>query len=402
MPNDTYIGSTTRNHELYHHGIKGQKWGVQNGPPYPLDSSKSTGSKLKDTGDDDQQETAKYTNVVKNKNGEYVPVAKAMSEPGWPMTSKGFSNEKMKTVNPAYKKIKAASFALTNLSAGSTMTTMAAFAVSPVIGLPSAIGTGALLAAKNTISEKEYDVTNNCARCSTVMALKMMGYDNIEAARTTTGATQKVQYMAWKNAKIYGSSVFTEGLVSKKDSLSSEEAYSKILEMKPGSFGQMSIKWQQGGGHSINWEKTENGYRLIDSQKSEAKEFSKDMNFSDAISSMYKGAAIRETGGAIIDLTNASPNFDTLGKYDFVAVPDYKFMYQRRSTGEIVKATHEAKLAKIEGKREKSEAKSKAKAERIEQSKVNRMKSMQSQGKTQEEIAESLGVSVSTVQKYLE
>ena len=22
--------------ELYHHGIKGQKWGVQNGPPYPL------------------------------------------------------------------------------------------------------------------------------------------------------------------------------------------------------------------------------------------------------------------------------------------------------------------------------------------------------------------------------
>lgn len=25
--------------ELYHHGIKNQQWGVQNGPPYPLDSS---------------------------------------------------------------------------------------------------------------------------------------------------------------------------------------------------------------------------------------------------------------------------------------------------------------------------------------------------------------------------
>lgn len=25
--------------ELYHHGIKGQKWGVTNGPPYPLDAS---------------------------------------------------------------------------------------------------------------------------------------------------------------------------------------------------------------------------------------------------------------------------------------------------------------------------------------------------------------------------
>ena len=26
--------------ELYHHGIKGQKWGVQNGPPYPLNLSR--------------------------------------------------------------------------------------------------------------------------------------------------------------------------------------------------------------------------------------------------------------------------------------------------------------------------------------------------------------------------
>lgn len=30
--------------ELWHHGVKGQKWGVRNGPPYPLDeNSKSPG-----------------------------------------------------------------------------------------------------------------------------------------------------------------------------------------------------------------------------------------------------------------------------------------------------------------------------------------------------------------------
>lgn len=33
--------------ELYHHGIKGQKWGAKNGPPYPLDSKISTGKRLK-------------------------------------------------------------------------------------------------------------------------------------------------------------------------------------------------------------------------------------------------------------------------------------------------------------------------------------------------------------------
>lgn len=35
--------------DVEHHGIKGQKWGVRNGPPYPLDSSKSTGKRLKET-----------------------------------------------------------------------------------------------------------------------------------------------------------------------------------------------------------------------------------------------------------------------------------------------------------------------------------------------------------------
>lgn len=33
--------------ELYHHGVLGQKWGVENGPPYPLSSNISTGSRLK-------------------------------------------------------------------------------------------------------------------------------------------------------------------------------------------------------------------------------------------------------------------------------------------------------------------------------------------------------------------
>ena len=36
--------------ELYHHGIKGQQWGVQNGPPYPLDSDDKSSAEKKASG----------------------------------------------------------------------------------------------------------------------------------------------------------------------------------------------------------------------------------------------------------------------------------------------------------------------------------------------------------------
>jgi len=50
MPEEekVYTSMYSRNAELYHHGILGQKWGVQNGPPYPLDSKISTGKRLRD------------------------------------------------------------------------------------------------------------------------------------------------------------------------------------------------------------------------------------------------------------------------------------------------------------------------------------------------------------------
>jgi len=42
MPEENiYTSMYSRNAELYHHGILGQKWGIQNGPPYPLSKEES-------------------------------------------------------------------------------------------------------------------------------------------------------------------------------------------------------------------------------------------------------------------------------------------------------------------------------------------------------------------------
>lgn len=42
-----YSENDFRNYELYHHGILGQKWGRQQGPPYPLDASDHSSAEKK-------------------------------------------------------------------------------------------------------------------------------------------------------------------------------------------------------------------------------------------------------------------------------------------------------------------------------------------------------------------
>ena len=76
-----YCSMYSRNAELYHHGIKGQKWGVQNGPPYPLDSNISTGKRLKNEKNIDkiQKERAKTFLKALNKN-DYTKYYKLCDE----------------------------------------------------------------------------------------------------------------------------------------------------------------------------------------------------------------------------------------------------------------------------------------------------------------------------------
>lgn len=50
-------------YELKHHGIKGQKWGERNGPPYPLDSNKSG----KTSGSKNSEAKQKRKEIFKNR-----------------------------------------------------------------------------------------------------------------------------------------------------------------------------------------------------------------------------------------------------------------------------------------------------------------------------------------------
>lgn len=61
------------NRWLAHHGVKDQKWGVKNGPPYPLDSSKSDGHKLlkSDGSPQGKKRTKVYHKNAKKANAIY-------------------------------------------------------------------------------------------------------------------------------------------------------------------------------------------------------------------------------------------------------------------------------------------------------------------------------------------
>ena len=50
---------------LAHHGIKGQKWGIRNGPPYPLEKT-AKNDKIK------EEETSKSFNIPRNKFTDYA------------------------------------------------------------------------------------------------------------------------------------------------------------------------------------------------------------------------------------------------------------------------------------------------------------------------------------------
>ena len=63
--------SVTSREVLIHHGIDGQKWGVRNGPPYPLESGHKIAGKRKYRTD---------KGYHKNQNGSKKPVEKMSND----------------------------------------------------------------------------------------------------------------------------------------------------------------------------------------------------------------------------------------------------------------------------------------------------------------------------------
>lgn len=292
---------------LTHHGIKGQKWGVRNGPPYPLDaedhsaSEKKSGwkksldkgkkkdnNKKQDRNDDSQKKglTAEQKRAIKIGAGIAVGLLAAYG--AYKLADSGELHrlaEKGKEIlqgdrYPGFKRNDAFSQPMSIDQISSTF-----------------------LHKINPGYNKELGTTNNCRRCTFAYELSRRGYD-VKATRTLHGTGQTDS----KTAKYIGADGITLKSISQlfrnttekasegaevsdlsqfvakeldrlthRESLSfveknqgltrqSEKIFDALSKMPDGARGELGLKFLVGGGHSIAWEIVDGKAALFDFQ----------------------------------------------------------------------------------------------------------------------------------------
>lgn len=244
------------NEALYHHGIKGQRWGVRNGPPYPLSSSNRSVAERKARWKRSLSERSKRsdsnTNASTKRRGHLIgsdhdamveagsAFVVALSLVGLSVLKKKISDKKINkdvrynlNSNPStfedLKKIK-----------GSHSQDQDMAKINP------------------GYSKGDPKARMNCAMCTTAYELRRRGYD-VKANYTDIGRTRK-QITEWFN--------LDKKSVTRN---SSYKKFRKALEAQPeGSRGNV---WAGVGiansSHSMIWEKTNGKIIIRDAQSNE-------------------------------------------------------------------------------------------------------------------------------------
>lgn len=233
---------------LAHHGIQGQKWGVRNGPPYPLGAGAKSASEKRaeqessNRGYSGSELGQKLANKVlamtgNQKTGVAAEIAIYAAVNIAPLiayfgimiyaTKKGqkveedeakerFENRKPKHIEELPKLDKSMppeeNMKLTNP------------------GFP------------------DYGHTLNCTFCTTAMVMREKGYD-VQAKTTDHG---------WYTDRFWERTFGIEKQTNMK-ARTAKDVVETLRSNGQGAYGNISVYWKMGGGHSIFWKNDENG-----------------------------------------------------------------------------------------------------------------------------------------------
>lgn len=215
---------------LAHHGIKGQKWGVKNGPPYPLKENSRTTSEKTAGGAEDLIMPAAYLAATAAYVGIKVLSAKKANE----RRTKQYDEEYYQQ-----RKIKS-------------------LEECPKID-PSSMNMEDHMKAVNP-DYPDAGSTENCMFCTTAMAMRMKGYD-VTAEKCPTGWSSANLASTWTNFK------------SESPKKSSTLELSNYLKSQgDGAYGNIMVYWSVGGGHSMFYHVDNDQVKIYDTQANKVRD----------------------------------------------------------------------------------------------------------------------------------
>lgn len=297
----------TYNEELAHHGILGQKWGHRNGPPYPLDASAHSKA----------EKEAMGSSSKSGSSGSDSKSSKASSSDDISAGKKFVANQKKEGWNDLSYDEK-----FTVIELGVATTIVAASVASSKIHLAKEVKRldkklndmyenrtiktmkDIPKLAKPMTTEQNKDNVNpdfpdegsvqNCMLCTTAMAMREKGYD-VKARKIDEGLFEKNINKAFDGPN----SDF-----KKLKAHSVDQIYDKLAKEGEGAYGNLTVQFYFGGGHSVFW-KVENGKtHIYDGQSSEEYKL-EDKGYTDSL------------------LTYINPNFCQYARYDNAEPTDF-------------------------------------------------------------------------------
>lgn len=277
--------------ELYHHGIKGQEWGVRNGPPYPLNQKAAKKvkaqadykQKRKRIGKDKRLKTSGLSKLSSAKDREWLEViagfsdteggnefnvAKKIGEGGWSPDAGWISdNDVFENGERNHSWVTDNDLRVTNIGYDS--------------GWDYQKGT--MIHARGT--------TSNCTKCTATMELRRRGFDVVAGRQSNGSLNTAHQY-------------WFDGAVAYKEKYTS--AVDRLTKFGRRATAAIDFRYPNGGGgHSMYVQNNEFGKPVYFDGQNGTKYFS--------IDDVYNRYGFDKGGTVLITrLDNATPNWKHL------------------------------------------------------------------------------------------
>lgn len=315
---------------LSHFGIKGQHWGVRNGPPYPLDAKTSKRIKKgknekvrvsneeyeklrkKKHKNEDITKTSKYASqlvktkgnfhekdlrevvkIFKNEETKYVSVAEVLNENNERYIDRYNLIKKNKTLNITDDDLLMCNRGLTE--------TIRKNELRPGDEYKTEI-----------YMEHNPGVTNNCVKCTNTLEMRKRGY-NVMAGLSENGMLNSATQYYW------------DGAVPYKEKYENIEA--RISGFGNKGSGEFIARRSDGSGHSVYFEnvrQNDGSYQTIYRDGQIGKSYN-------SLSKLYEAEGFDKTQfSQITRLDNATPNFKHMGEDSVIRTVYDKEEYDSR------------------------------------------------------------------------